>query len=72
MIFLLILVFTVLILYEVPGIIRNKQWRELVVYSALISLAFTVSLLQTLNVKIPNPVRDAQYFVSDLLHLRYK
>ena len=72
MIVLLILVFAVLILYEVPGLIRNKQWRELAVYSVLISLAFTISLLQTLNVKILNPVRDVQYFVSDILHLRYK
>jgi hypothetical protein len=59
-------------MYELPGLVRNKQWRELVVYSVLISLAFTISLLQTLNIKIPNPVRDVQYFFSDLLHLRYK
>lgn len=71
MIFLLIAVYTGMILFEIPGLIRNKYWWELVVFSFLISLAFVVSLLLTLNVKIPNPVRGTQYFVRDLLQLRY-
>jgi hypothetical protein len=55
----------------VPGLIRKKYWWELAVFSFLISLAFVISLLQFLNIKIPNPVRDTQYFVRDLLHLKY-
>jgi putative effector of murein hydrolase len=71
MIYLLIATFICIILYEVPGLIRNKYWRELTVFSFLISIAFLVSLLQILKVEIPNPVKDTQYFVKSLLHLSY-
>lgn len=71
MILLLIPAFVGLILFEVPGLIRTKMWRELAVYSFIMSLAFVISLLETLHVKIPNPIRDTQYFVQYLMGLRY-
>jgi hypothetical protein len=71
-IFLLITAFILIILYEVPGLIRKKYWRELVAFSALLSIAFFVSLMQTLNIKIPDPVRDTQYFVKNLMHIGYE
>jgi putative effector of murein hydrolase len=72
MIFLLIAVFICIILYEVPELIRNKYWRELTVVSFLISIAFMISLMQILKIEIPNPVRDTQYLVKDLLNLGYE
>ncbi len=72
MIFLLIAVFICIILYEVPELIRNKYWRELIVVSFLISIAFMISLMQILKIEIPNPVRDTQYLVKDLLNLGYE
>lgn len=71
MIFLLIPAFIILILFEVPGLIRTKSWRDFAVYSIIMSLAFVISLLEILHVKIPNPVRETQYFVQNLLGLRY-
>lgn len=71
MIFLLIAVYTGIVLYEVPGIIRKKYWYELGVFSFLITLAFIISLLYTLHIKPPNPVKNTQYFVKNLLHLSY-
>ncbi len=55
MVLLLVLVYLAMILFEVPGLIRKKYWRELVAFSVLLLLAFTLSLLQVLGVKIPNP-----------------
>ncbi|AHF06467.1 hypothetical protein [Desulfitobacterium metallireducens] len=72
MTFLLIVAFIGLILFEVPGLIRDKSWRELAVYTFLMSIAFMLSLLLTLNITVPNPVRDTQYFVKNLLHLSYE
>ena len=72
MIFLLIITFIGLILFEVPGLIREKSWRELAVYTFLISIAFVISLLEILNIKLPNPVKETQYFVKNLLHLSYE
>lgn len=70
-IFLLIAVYTGLIMFEVPGFIRKKYWWELGVFLFFIVLAFVVSLLEAYYIKFPNPVRDTQYFVKDLLHLSY-
>lgn len=71
MVFLLIAVFIFMILYEAPGLIRKRQWKELFVFSFLISIAFFISLMQLLKIEIPNPVKDTQYFVKKLLHLSY-
>jgi hypothetical protein len=67
----MIIAFAIMIMIEVPGLIKKKYWRELVVFSVLITVTFAVSLLQMLNIEIPNPVRDTQYFVKNLLHLGY-
>lgn len=71
MIFLLIPVFIFMILYEAPGLIKKRYWKELTVFSILISLAFFLSLMQILRIEIPNPVKDMQYFVKNLMHLSY-
>ena len=71
MIFLLILGFIALVLFEVPGLIRKKYWRELVAYSVILSLAFFVFLMMTLKIDIPNPVKETQYWVKGLIHLSY-
>jgi hypothetical protein len=74
MIFLLVILYAVLILIDVPPLIREKSRRELIVYCVLISLAFAIALLLILHVKMPNPVKSTQYVVKDffkLLHLTY-
>lgn len=71
MILLLIATFICIILYEAPKLLKNKSYKELAVFSFLISLAFFISLMQILKIEIPNPVRDTQYLVKDLLNLSY-
>jgi len=71
-IFLLIMVFIGIILFEVPNLIREKHWRELTVFSVFLLLAFILSLLQTIGVKILSPMQGIQYVFKDLLHLSYK
>jgi putative effector of murein hydrolase len=72
MIILLSAVFICIIIYEVPGLIKNKYWRELAVFSFLLSIAFLISILYTLKIKPPNPVRDTQYFVKSLIPFSYE
>jgi hypothetical protein len=69
MTFLLILAFLGVALFEVPNLIRNKHWRELTFFSAFLAFAFLLSLLQILNVELPNPIRGIQYLIKDILHL---
>ncbi len=72
MIFLLIIAFAGIALYEVPGLVRKKYWREFAVFSFFFLLAFVLALLQTVGVKIPSPIKGIQYVIKDILHLSYK
>jgi hypothetical protein len=71
MIYLFSAAFLILMLAEIPKLIRNKQWRELIAYSSLMALAYLVGAAGILNINIPNPVRDSQFFIKSLLHLSY-
>lgn len=71
-IFMLIMFFIGVVFIEVPELIRKKYWRELTVFSLLLLLAFILSLLQTMGVKIPSPMKGIQYLIKDILHLSYE
>ena len=68
---LLVLAFILLALFEVPGLIKKKHWRELIVFSVILTLAFVISFYQFKDIDIPNPVRDTQYFVKSLYPFGY-
>ena len=67
--------FAVFIWIAVPGLIKNKSWRELAAYSVLMVLAITVSMLYAFDVDIPNPVKNTQYYVKNaveaMFHISY-
>ena len=75
MIFMMAALFAAFIWAEVPGLIKKKSWRELVAYSVLMALAITVSILYSLDVDIPNPVKNTQYYVRNaveaMFHISY-
>lgn len=61
---LLILVFTVIALLEIPGLLKQKQWAELITSSVLLSIGFLLSLLQTVGVKVPNPNKGIEFLIK--------
>ncbi|SDH89696.1 hypothetical protein SAMN05443529_12170 [Desulfosporosinus hippei DSM 8344] len=71
MLFLIVCAFSGVILFEVPSLIRNKYWRELVVFSALLSISFIIVVLQTLGFQLPSPAKGLDYIVENVLHLNY-
>lgn len=56
-IFLLVIVFAGIGMFEGPGLIRKKQRRDLIVFFVFLLLAFGLSLLLTLGVDIPSPLK---------------
>lgn len=72
MVFVLIIIFICIILFEVPDMIKNGYWHEFKIFSLFLIAAFTISLLYILRIPIPNPVKGMEYVVKDLLHLNYK
>lgn len=74
MIFIIILGFVALTLIDLPPLIKKNHRRELIIYSMLMILALTMAILQSLDIEMPNPVKDSQYWVKSLfaqLHLTY-
>ncbi len=72
MIFLLIIAFTGIILFETPGLIKNRYWHELRIFSVFLIVAFVMSLFYIIGIPIPNPVKGEEYLIKDILHLNYK
>ena len=66
---LLIAVFTVIGLFEVPKILKKGLWRELLVFSSLLILGFTLSALIALDVPLPSPVKGIRSLMNPILRL---
>lgn len=71
MIFLLILVYSGIMLLEIPELIRNKYWRELSIFSLLLLFSFILSLLQAKGIELPNITHSLIYLIRDIFHLGY-
>jgi hypothetical protein len=52
---LLVLGFLIMIMLEVPGMVKNKAWRELGAFSFFLLLGFALALPQVLGLEVPNP-----------------
>jgi hypothetical protein len=52
----LVLVLAIVCLYEIPGLVRQKLWRELVAFLGVSGLVFTLALLMLIGVDTPNPL----------------
>lgn len=52
---LLILAFFIMIMLEVPGLVKKKAWRELAAFSFFLLLGFALALPQVLDLEVPNP-----------------
>jgi len=68
-VFLLLSAFLGITLFEVPGLIQKRYWRELIAFFVFLSIAFILSFLLTIGVKIPNPTKGIEYVVKFFLNL---
>lgn len=67
MIFLLVLTFIGMGLFEVPGLISRKWWWELSVFLILLSFSFILCIMKTIGADLPNPVDGITYLVHFIL-----
>jgi len=52
---LMIVLFIGIILFEVPGLVKRKMWRELAAFSVYLGIGMALTIPQALGVKLPNP-----------------
>lgn len=70
LVLLLLIIFTAIIWFEVPPLIKKKMWGELIVFSVLMTLGMFLSIAQTVGVKLPNPTKGIEAIfkpITDLL-----
>jgi hypothetical protein len=47
---------TLIVYLDVPYLARKKLFKELFFFSALLSFGVTISILQSLRIRLPNPL----------------
>lgn len=63
-VFVLLLLFAIIAFFEIPGLIRKKQWPELITSSVLLTIGFILSFLQVIGVDVPNPNKGIEYLIK--------
>lgn len=53
----IIVVFTMIALFELPGLIRRKYWREIISFSLLLFFGFVLYTMRYYGVKFPSITR---------------
>ncbi len=66
MILLLIISFLGIAFLDMPKLIKNKDKKEIIVFSIFFIFAFVMSLLHILGVKIPSPMQGIQNIIKKL------
>ncbi|KLU63478.1 hypothetical protein CEB3_c01450 [Peptococcaceae bacterium CEB3] len=66
MVALLILLFIGIIVFEVPNLVKKKMWRELTAFSLYLAMGMTLSILEALRVKVPNPAMAVEVLFKPL------
>lgn len=64
MMLLLILFYIVVGILEISALLRKNQKKELILYSSIFLLAFTLSILINLGVEIPSPAKPIENIVE--------
>ena len=70
MIILVVLAFIGIILFEAPGLVKKKMWRELAAFSVYLWIGMALSIPQALGIKMPNPTKAIEALfkpISELL-----
>lgn len=68
---ILVLIIPLIFLIHAPSLIRQKYWRDLIIFCLLLAVALLLSILISLDIPVPNPLDGSIYLIKDVLHLSY-
>lgn len=71
-IIMVILSFAGMAALDLPNMVKNKRWRDLIIYSILFLLVFALGIAVALNINVPSPIKAIQAFYRDILGLSFK
>ncbi|RXE57600.1 hypothetical protein [Acetivibrio mesophilus] len=67
----IILIYAFIIIINVPGLLKRKEWRELTAFSILYVIALVLGLMYVLDIPIPSPMKGLQHLIVDILGIEY-
>lgn len=67
MFIIVILIYLIIGLLEILPLIRQKQKKELIIYSVLFSGAFIMSLLLSFGIELPSPAGPIETVVKAII-----
>lgn len=70
MIFLL-LIYAFIAVLNIPGMIKEKEWRELAVFSIFYAAGFLLGLLYVLDIPIPSPMEGLDHLIVQVMGIKY-
>jgi hypothetical protein len=65
----IILVATVIIMIEVPSLLKKKQKKELIVFSILLFIGVGLSIVRAFGVNIPTPIDFLAFILKPISDL---
>ena len=71
-ILLVVLAFAGIGTMDVPRMVKNRRWRDLIAYSVFFALVLALGILVASGVKVPSPIKAIQAFYRDVLGLSFK
>lgn len=71
-ILLVVLAFAGIGAMDVPHMVKNKRWHDLIAYSIFFALVLTLGILVASGVKVPSPIKGIQALYRDILGLSFK
>jgi hypothetical protein len=69
---LLVLIFIIIAAIDLPPILKKRGRADVIAFSVIYSMAFILSLLFVLDIKIPSPAKGFVFIVRDVLGISYK
>jgi hypothetical protein len=66
-----ITVYTLIAMINLPPLIKNREKKELIAFIVFFIVAFVLSILYALDITIPSPMKGLQYFIVDVLGIKY-
>lgn len=68
---ILLLIFAFMVYIQVPSLLKNKYWKELITFSAFFIAAFILSILYVMDINIPSPIKGVKYIIEDVFKIKY-
>ena len=71
MILIAVVLLFIIVMRDLPELLRKGNKRDLISYCIVFAFALTLTFLLAFKVEIPSPIKGIQHFIKDILHLGY-